>query len=101
MDAGFAAADEVVEMEFSTEAVHQGYIEPHSAVARFNQDGQAELWTCTQGHFVVRNVVAKLLDMSHADLKVIPSELGGGFGGNASNSMQNLMSFLSKARRRA
>ena len=40
LETGFAAADEVVEMEFSTEAVHQGYIEPHAAVARFNQDGQ-------------------------------------------------------------
>ncbi len=79
--AGFAEADEVVEMDFNTEAVHQGYIEPHAAVARCNQDGQAELWTCTQGHFVVRNVVAKLLGLEHADLKVIPSELGGGFGG--------------------
>ncbi len=79
--AGFAEADEVVEMEFTTEAVHQGYIEPHAAVARFNQDGQAELWTCTQGHFVARAVVCKLLGMNHADLKVIPSELGGAFGG--------------------
>ena len=96
LETGFAAADEVVEMEFSTEAVHQGYIEPHAAVARFNQDGQGELWTCTQGHFVVRNVVAKLLDMNHADLKVIPSELGGGFGGKTVVYLEPLVVALSR-----
>ena len=94
--AGFAEADEVVEMEFSTEAVHQGYIEPHACVARFNQDGQAELWTCTQGHFVVRNVAAKLLGMNQADLKVIPSELGGAFGGKTVLYLEPLALALSR-----
>ena len=34
LDAGFAQADVVVEKEFKTAAVHQGYIEPHACVAR-------------------------------------------------------------------
>ena len=33
--AGFAAADEIVEMSFKTAAVHQAYIEPQGCVARF------------------------------------------------------------------
>ena len=94
--AGFADADEVVEMEFSTEAVHQGYIEPHACTARFNQDGQAELWTCTQGHFVARNICAKLLGMNHADLKVTPSELGGAFGGKTVVYLEPLALALSR-----
>ena len=94
--AGFAEADEVVEMDFATEAVHQGYIEPHAAVARCNQDGQAELWTCTQGHFVARAVVCKLLGMKQADLKVIPSELGGAFGGKTVVYLEPLVVALSR-----
>ena len=47
--AGFAAADEVVEMSFKTAAVHQAYIEPQGCVARFDADGQAELWSSSQG----------------------------------------------------
>src|SRR5450755_2456441 len=39
--AGFAAADEVVELSFKTAPVHQGYIEPHATLARFDPDGQA------------------------------------------------------------
>ena len=44
LDAGFAQADVVVEREFSTQAVHQGYIEPHAVVADANERGQVKIW---------------------------------------------------------
>ena len=49
IEAGFAEADVVVEREFDTKPVHQGYIEPHACVASVSADGQAELWCSTQG----------------------------------------------------
>jgi CO/xanthine dehydrogenase Mo-binding subunit len=79
--AGFASADEVVEMSFKTAAVHQGYIEPHSCLARYGADGQCELWSASQGHFVVRAYTAKLVGMDIGNLLVHPAEIGGGFGG--------------------
>ena len=79
--AGFAAADVVIEREFTTAPVHQGYIEPHACLASYSEDGQAELWCCTQGQFIVRSFCAKLLGMDLARLRVTPSEIGGGFGG--------------------
>jgi len=78
---GFAEADEVVEMSFKTAAVHQAYIEPQGCVARFDADGQCELWSASQGHFVVRNYTATLLNMKVGDLRVYPAEIGGAFGG--------------------
>ncbi len=81
MAAGFAAADETVEMDFHTMPVHQGYIEPHACAARYNEDGQAEIWSSSQGHFVVRALTSKLLGVRAADLRVYPAEIGGGFGG--------------------
>jgi len=81
LEAGFAAADEIVEMHFKTAPVHQAYIEPHGCVARFDADGQGELWSSSQGHFVVRALTAKLLGMKIGDLRVYPAEIGGGFGG--------------------
>ncbi len=81
LEAGFAKADEIVEMSFKTAPVHQGYIEPHACLARFGADGQAELWSSSQGHFVVRAYTAKLLDMDIGNLLVHPAEIGGGFGG--------------------
>ena len=81
IDAGFASADEVVEMSFKTAPVHQGYIEPHACLARTDADGQAEVWVSTQGHFVVRTMVCKLLGMRTGDLRVHAAEIGGAFGG--------------------
>ncbi len=81
LDAGFADADEIVEMSFKTAAVHQGYIEPHSCLARYGADGQCELWSASQGHFVVRAYTAKILGMEIGNLVVHPAEIGGGFGG--------------------
>ena len=76
--------------------MHQGYIEPHAAVASFTEDGQAELWCCTQGHFVVRAYCAKLLGMDLADLRVTASEIGGGFGGKTTVYLEPVALMLSR-----
>ena len=68
-------------MSFKTAPVHQAYIEPQACVARFDADGQAELWSSSQGHFVVRTYTAQLLGMKVGDLRVYPAEIGGAFGG--------------------
>jgi len=81
LETGFAAAEVIVEREFTTRPVHQGYIEPHACVASVAQDGCAELWCSTQGHFIVRGHCAKLLGMEISRLRVTASEIGGGFGG--------------------
>ncbi|MFK7836421.1 MAG: xanthine dehydrogenase family protein molybdopterin-binding subunit [Sulfitobacter sp.] len=81
VEAGFAAADVIVERSYKTEQTHQGYIEPHACVASCNVDGTAELWVCTQGHFVYRQNCADLLGLEVSKLRVTSSEIGGGFGG--------------------
>ena len=64
---GFAEADVVVEREFDTKPVHQGYIEPHACVASVSEDGQAELCCTTQGHFIVRGALRQAA--RHGDLE--------------------------------
>jgi CO/xanthine dehydrogenase Mo-binding subunit len=81
LDKGFADADVVVEREFKTATVHQGYIEPHACVARVGADGQVLVWCSTQGPFLVRDQCAAILSIEASKIKVIPSEIGGGFGG--------------------
>ncbi len=96
LEAGFAAADEIVEMEFKTAAVHQAYIEPHGCVARFDADGQGELWSSSQGHFVVRSLTAQLLGMRLGDLRVYPAEIGGGFGGKTVVYLEPVATLLAR-----
>ncbi|MDP6068132.1 MAG: xanthine dehydrogenase family protein molybdopterin-binding subunit [Alphaproteobacteria bacterium] len=81
MAAGFEAAAEVIEREFDTQPVHQGYIEPHACLADVSEDGQAELFCSTQGQYLVRAHCARLLGMDVSRLRVTASEIGGGFGG--------------------
>jgi CO/xanthine dehydrogenase Mo-binding subunit len=94
--AGFAEADEIVEMDFKTAAVHQGYIEPHACLCRYDADGQGEIWSSSQGHFVVRGLTAKLVGMKLGDLKVNPAEIGGGFGGKTVVYVEPVAMLLSK-----
>jgi CO/xanthine dehydrogenase Mo-binding subunit len=79
--AGFVEAEVVVEKDFTTQAVHQGYIEPHATLASAAEDGQVQLWSTTQGHFQVRGFCAKLLNLDTSQIRVVATEIGGGFGG--------------------
>jgi CO/xanthine dehydrogenase Mo-binding subunit len=81
VEAGLAKADVVVERSFRTAATHQGYIEPHACLASLNREGKGELWCCTQGQYHVRSVCAGLFGIDESQLRVTPSEIGGGFGG--------------------
>jgi len=94
--AGFAEADVVVEREFNTATVHQGYIEPHNATALWNNDGRILVWCSTQGAFVVRDVTACLLDVPVSRVKVTPMEIGGGFGGKIPVYIEPVAALLSK-----
>ncbi|HEV7983317.1 MAG TPA: xanthine dehydrogenase family protein molybdopterin-binding subunit [Xanthobacteraceae bacterium] len=78
---GFAAADVIVEREYDTKPMHQGYIEPQSCVATATEDGQIELWCCTQAPWVYRDRLTEILKIDQAKIRVTQSEMGGGFGG--------------------
>ncbi len=78
---GFEEADAVAEREFHTKPVHQGYIEPHSATALWQSDDSVTIWCSTQGHFGLRDRTARLLGLSAAKVRIVPMEIGGGFGG--------------------
>ncbi|MFZ9405509.1 MAG: xanthine dehydrogenase family protein molybdopterin-binding subunit [Burkholderiaceae bacterium] len=94
--AALASAEVVIQGRYTTEPVHQGYLEPHACVASSAADGQHTLWVSTQGHFAVRAMCAKLLGIALADLKVIPAEIGGGFGGKTTVYLEPVALALSR-----
>jgi len=96
IEQGFADADEIVEKEFRTAAVHQGYIEPHATLARWDADGQTEIWSASQGHFQQRNWVSKICGIPLANVKVNPAEIGGGFGGKTVTYVEPVAVVLSR-----
>ncbi len=96
IDRGFAEADIVVEREFSTQTVHQGYIEPHNVTAHWNLDDQITVWTSTQGPFEVRDQVADILGVPTSSVRVVPAEIGGGFGGKFRVYQEPTAAFMSR-----
>ncbi len=95
VEAGFAAADAIVERTYKTKPVHQGYIEPHSAVVSVAADGQVTTWCSSQGQFMVRAYCARLLMIDEAQIRVIPAEIGGGFGGKTTIYLEPVAIMLS------
>ena len=96
IEKGFAEADVIVEREFDTETVHQGYIEPHASTANWSNDGRLTIWTCTQGSFAIRSACAAILDLPESTVKVIPTEIGGGFGAKITTYLEPVAAVLSK-----
>ena len=93
---GFQQADVVVEREFRTASVHQGYIEPHATVALWNEDNRLKIWTATQGAFNCRQQVAELLQIPVSQCVVVPCEIGGGFGGKIAVYLEPVAALLSR-----
>ncbi len=96
LEKGFADAEVVVEREFNTATVHQGYIEPQNGSAFWNADGQITVWCSTQGAFSARETLATVLDQPVSKIKVVPMEIGGGFGGKIPIYLEPLAALLSK-----
>ncbi len=96
VDAGFAEADVIVEREFTTEMVHQGYIESHNSTAIWDSQDNITIWTSTQGTFTIRDMTAGILQLPQSKIKVIPMEIGGGFGGKDMIFFDPVAAILSK-----
>lgn len=95
-ESAFKNAAVVVEREFHTATVHQGYIEPHNATALWSADGSLTIWCSTQGAFTVRAQVAELLQIPLARVRVVPMEIGGGFGGKIRVYLEPVAALLSR-----
>ena len=95
-DKAFAKADVVVEREFETATVHQGYIEPQVSTALWNNDGHLRIWTSTQGSFTARQQTAELLQIPVSQVTVTPTEIGGGFGGKIRVYLEPVAALLSR-----
>ncbi|MBM3934316.1 MAG: xanthine dehydrogenase family protein molybdopterin-binding subunit [SAR202 cluster bacterium] len=112
VEAGFNQADIIVEREFRTKMIHQGYIEPQNVTAWWNQplppgestssavkgkdEGRLTIWNSSQGPFGVRDQVARILSIPVSSVKVVPLEIGGGFGGKLGTYVEPVAAVLSK-----
>jgi CO/xanthine dehydrogenase Mo-binding subunit/aerobic-type carbon monoxide dehydrogenase small subunit (CoxS/CutS family) len=82
------------EGEFRTSHVEHAYIEPEAGYAEpFEQDGRRRLriFACTQTPYMDREEVARVLKLPQDAVHIVPSAVGGGFGGKLDVSIQPLL----------
>ena len=96
VEQGFKDADVIVEKETTTQAVHQGYIEPQAGVAHWQADGKVTVWSSSQGQFTVRDQTARFLGIPVGQVKAIPMEIGGGFGAKGITYVEPIAALLSR-----
>ncbi|MBV9467570.1 MAG: xanthine dehydrogenase family protein molybdopterin-binding subunit, partial [Solirubrobacterales bacterium] len=81
IDAALAASEHVVGATFTTPWMYQGYIEPQTATARVEPDGELIVDTATQAPFATRDALARLFGLPLERVRVRGTPLGGAFGG--------------------
>ena len=96
VEQGFKDADFIVEKETTTQAVHQGYIEPQAGVAHWQADGKLTIWSSSQGQFTVRDQTARFLGIPVSQVKAVPMEIGGGFGAKGITYVEPVAALLSR-----
>ena len=89
-EAGFAAADAVVEITCDVQRVQHAALEPHGAVA-WIEDGRLVVRSSTQVPFLVREALADLFGLPPARVRVFCERVGGGFGGKQEMLVEDVL----------
>ncbi len=96
IDDGFKEADIIIEKEFETAAVHQGYLETHACLVSVSPDDKTTIWSSSQGQFMVRAMTSFITGIPQSDIRAIPAEIGGGFGGKTIVYLEPVATILSR-----
>jgi CO/xanthine dehydrogenase Mo-binding subunit len=96
VDAAMAACAAVVEGSYRLPAVHQMPLESHVTVAYEQAGGGVTIWTPTQSLFVTHELCAAALGLSGSAVRIIPTPVGGGFGGKLGVLLEPLVAWLAR-----
>jgi CO/xanthine dehydrogenase Mo-binding subunit len=96
VEAGFREADVVIEHEFYTQPQHQGHLEPHACIVRFDEQGRLQVYDANKAPFRSAKQVAPLLDMPDDGVDYHATALGGDFGGKGSALIVPAAAYLAK-----
>ncbi|HVO43830.1 MAG TPA: molybdopterin cofactor-binding domain-containing protein, partial [Aggregatilineales bacterium] len=96
-DQAWADADLILEGEYRVHQVQQASIEPHIVITYWDEDERLVIRTSTQVPFHVRRMIAPLIGLPVARIRVIKPRIGGGFGGKQEMLIEDLAAHLTIA----
>lgn len=96
VDKGFEESDQIIEGTYETPEAHPGSIEPHSSTAMVDPSGRITIWTTTQKPFVFASYLAQALKRPISSIKIVPTHIGGGFGGKLFPCLEPYVALLAE-----
>jgi len=94
VEQALAAADLVVERTYHLPRVQASHIEPHVAVSWLDEDERLVVRTSTQVPFHLRRILARILELPEARIRVIKPRVGGGFGDKQEMVLEDIVAVL-------
>ena len=97
IEQGFREADRIFEDRFSTQHVHQTYLEPHSSVVSIDRDtGIIHVWVSNKVPYNTKNSLSDAIGVPAEKIVIHVSTIGGDFGGKGALMDLPLCYFLSQ-----
>ncbi len=93
---GFELADVIIEGSYSTERVHQAYLEPHSSLVYIDDESRLQIWCSNQAPTARRVHLARMVGLERSDVVINPINIGGSYGGKLDVTGVAVSYFLSK-----
>lgn len=90
VEAGFRAADHVVEERYQMSPIEQAPTETNGSIAAPETNGRYVVYTCAQGLFFSLETCAKILNLESNTLHFVGGTVGGGFGGKVDSLTEPL-----------
>ncbi|MGH7365781.1 MAG: xanthine dehydrogenase family protein molybdopterin-binding subunit [Candidatus Rokuibacteriota bacterium] len=94
--AAFAEADLTLEDAYTFPRVQHYSMEPHAALAAWDDEGGLTVWASTQNPYSVRVELAKMFRVPLSRIRIIVPLLGGGFGGKTYAKIEPITSALAR-----
>ncbi len=96
MDAGWAAADAVVEGTYEVPRQEHAYLQVEAATAWVDDDGRVTVETGGQWAWEDQQQIAHALDVDPNEVRVIYAAIGGAFGGKEDMTLQIVMALAAR-----
>ncbi|MCK9996800.1 MAG: molybdopterin-dependent oxidoreductase [Candidatus Krumholzibacteria bacterium] len=94
VEAALKECDLVVTRDYHLPRVQASHIEPHISIAWVDEDDRLIVRTSTQVPFHLRRMLARILEIPEARIRVIKPRVGGGFGDKQELVVEDLVGVL-------
>jgi CO/xanthine dehydrogenase Mo-binding subunit len=93
LEAGFAAAAEIIEETYTSPVAQHSSLEAHTCAAQW-VGGKLTVWTASQAPYTVRKVLSEIFRLAPEDIRVIVPPVGGGYGGKGHVRIEPMVAAL-------